>query len=93
MNNKEWLTTLNSKKLADILRDPCEMCIYNDDNSKNCTDANCISGILMWLNREHVEPKKEFTPSQLITGFEVLFSDRRAISLDEIKKYINGLFD
>lgn len=93
MNNKEWLTTLNSKKLADILRDPCEMCIYNDDNSKYCTDANCISGILMWLNREHVEPKKEFTPSQLITGFEVYFADRRAISLDEIKKYINGLFE
>lgn len=91
MNNKEWLTTLNNKKLADILRDPCEMCIYDD--SKQCTDANCISGILMWLNREHVEPKKEFTASQLVTGFEVLFSDRRAISLDEIKKYINGLFD
>lgn len=93
MNNKEWLTTLNSKKLADILRDPCEMCIYNDDNSKYCTDANCISGILMWLNKEHVEPKKEFTPSQLITGFEVYFADRRALSLDEVKKYINGLFD
>lgn len=92
MNNKEWLTTLNSKKLADILRDPCEMCIYNDDNSK-CTDANCISGILMWLNREHVEPKKEFTASQLITGFEVYFANRRALSLDEVKKYINGLFD
>ena len=92
MNNKEWLTTLNSKKLADILRDPCEMCIYGND-SKHCTDANCISGILMWLNREHVEPKKEFTPSQLITGFEVYFADRRALSLDEVKKYINGLFD
>lgn len=92
MNNKEWLTTLNSKKLADILRDPCEMCIYNDDNSK-CTDANCISGILMWLNREHVEPKKEFSPSELIKGFEEYFAGRRAISMDEVKKYINGLFD
>lgn len=92
MNNKEWLTTLNSKRLANILKDPCEMCIYNDDKP-TCTDANCISGILMWLSREHVEPKREFTPSQLIRGVEIFFMDRRAISLDEAKKFINGLFD
>lgn len=92
MNNKEWLTTLYSKRLANILKDPCEMCIYNDDNSK-CTDANCISGILLWLNREHVEPRKEFTPSELVRSVEIFFTDRRAISMDEAKRFINGLFE
>ena len=92
MTNKEWLTTLSSKDLANVLGDPCRMCYYQDLDDK-CQDKNCISGILMWLNRERVEPKKELTPSQLITEFEYQFADRRALSMDEVKKCINRIFD
>ena len=92
MTNKEWLTTLGSKDLANVLGDPCSMCYYQDLDSK-CQDKNCISGILMWLNRERVEPKKELTPSQLIKEFEYQFADRRALSMDEVKKCINRIFD
>lgn len=92
MNNKEWLTTLNTKQLAEVLGDPCRMCYYQDLDNK-CEDKNCISGILMWLNRERVEPKKEFTPSKLIFEFECQFAGRRAISMDECKKVINRIFE
>jgi len=92
MTNKEWLTTLGSKDLATVLGDPCRMCYYQDLKEK-CQDKNCISGILMWLNRERVEPKKELTPSKLIFEFECQFADRRAISMDEVKKAINRIFE
>ena len=92
MNNKEWLTTLNSKQLAEVLGDPCRMCFYQDTKG-DCQDENCISGILMWLNRERVEPKKEFTPSQLVREFECQFVGRRAVSMDEVKKIINRIFE
>ena len=92
MTNKEWLTTLNAKQLAEVLGDPCRMCYYQDAKGK-CQDENCISGILMWLNRDRVEPTKEFTPSQLVREFECQFAGRRAVSMDEVKKIINRIFE
>ena len=92
MTNKEWLTTLGSRDLAEILGDPCRMCYYQDFDDK-CQDKNCISGILKWLNIERAEPKKEFTASKLIFELECQYAGRRAVSMDELKKCITRIFE
>ena len=47
----------------------------------------------MWLTQEYVTPKKELSETDIVKEFENVFQDRRAISLDEIKSTIRGLFE
>lgn len=89
MTNREWLETLSDEMLASEICTRCGLCAKQD--VVGCVD--CASGITTWMTQEYQPPKKELSQAQLCEAFENVFQDRRAISLDEIKSTIRGLFE
>lgn len=89
MTNREWLESLSDEMLASEIDRGCGLCAKQD--AVSCRD--CASNIRTWLAQEYVPPKKELSETDLVKEFENVFRDRRAISLDEIKSTIRGLFE
>ena len=93
MTNREWLESLSVKELAKMLGkyNPCDMCIAQYGNCY----MSCEHGTELWLKAEwnYPDKKKELSQAQLCEAFELKFGKRRAISLDEIKSTIRGLFE
>ena len=89
MTNREWLETLSDEMLASEISTRCGLCAKQDVIA--CED--CVSNITTWLTQEYQPPKKELSQAQLCETFELKFQGRRAISLDEIKNTIRGLFE
>lgn len=91
MTNREWLESLTASEMAEVLSLTCDHCGLG--NADSCSfEGNCEEGVLKWLRDTHYEPK-EFNSQELINAFQNKFQDRRAISLDEIKSTIRGLFE
>ena len=88
MTNREWLESLPNASFVRMIKDRCVICAEDDLDS--CTD--CYKGIITWMRSEHEEPR-ELTKTQVREAFLNKFGDRRAISLDEIKDVIRGLFE
>ena len=89
MTNREWLETLSDEMLASEIDGLCGLCVKKD--VVECGD--CVSNITTWMTQEYVPPKKELSETDIVKEFENVFQDRRAISLDEIKSTIRGLFE
>ena len=89
MTNREWLETLSDEMLAREISARCGLCANQD--VVECGD--CASKITTWMTQEYVPPKKELSETDIVKEFENVFQDRRAISLDEIKSTIRGLFE
>ena len=89
MTNREWLESLSDEMLASEIDGLCGLCVKKD--VVECGD--CVSNITTWMTQEYVPPKKELSETDIVKEFENVFRDRRAISLDEIKSTIRGLFE
>ncbi len=89
MTNREWLETLSDAMLASELSTRCGLCANQD--VVDCGD--CASNITTWLTQEYEPPKKELSEIDIVNAFQNKFRDRRAISLDEIKDVVRGLFE
>lgn len=89
MTNREWLETLSDEMLASEISTRCGLCAKQD--LVECGD--CVSNITTWMTQEYQPPKKELSQAQLCEAFKLKFQGRRAISLDEIKSAIRGLFE
>lgn len=89
MTNREWLETLSDEELASKISTRCGLCAKQD--LVECGD--CVSNITTWMTQAYQPPKKEFSQAQLCEAFKLKFQGRRAISLDEIKSTIRGLFE
>lgn len=89
MTNREWLETLSDEMFASKIYRRCELCTKQD--VIDCED--CVGNITTWMTQEYVPPKKELSETDIVKEFENVFQDRRAISLDEIKSTIRGLFE
>lgn len=89
MTNREWLETLSDEMLASEISTRCGLCAKQD--LVECGD--CVSNITTWMTQAYQPPKKEFSQAQLCEAFKLKFQGRRAISLDEIKSAIRGLFE
>lgn len=89
MTNREWLETLSDEELASKISTRCGLCVKQDLDE--CED--CVSNITTWMTQEYQPPKKELSQAQLCEAFKLKFQGRRAISLDEIKSAIRGLFE
>lgn len=89
MTNREWLETLSDEMLASYISPQRVLCAKED--LVVCGDW--VSNITTWMTQEYVPPKKELSEIDIVKEFENVFQGRRAISLDEIKSTIRGLFE